>query len=362
MSGAADRQEAYSGTKAVPATLAFDAARLETWLKSRIANFAGPAEIRQFRGGQSNPTYLVTTPTGCYVLRRKPPGKLLASAHAVDREFRVLEALHRQDFPVAEPFAYCADEDVIGTPFYVMAHVEGRVSWDPAMPNSSPVERGATYDAMNETLARLHRYEPAQLGLADFGRPEGYVARQVKRWTEQYRLSETDRIPEMDRLMSWLPDHVPATSRPALVHGDYRLDNLILDPERPVVRAVLDWELATLGDPNADAVYHLMTWVMPRPEHGGGTGTLAGLDLDALGIPGLETYAQRYAKRMGLPEIPHLETLMAYNLFRFAAILQGIAGRVRDGTATNENAATMASEVRPLAAAAWEWAVKAGAG
>ena len=356
-----DRQQAFSGTKDVPAALAFDAGRLETWLAPRIAGFEGPLRVRQFKGGQSNPTYLLTTPTERYVLRRKPPGKLLASAHAVDREYRVLAALHGQGFPVAEPLAYCADEAVIGTPFYVMGHVEGRVFWDPAIPGSHPQERAAIYDAMNDTLARLHAFDPAAIGLADFGRPEGYVARQVKRWSEQYRASETQSIPEMDRLMAWLPEHVPPTSRPALVHGDYRLDNLILGAAEPRVAAVIDWELAALGDPNADAVYHLMTWVMPPSESGGGTGTLVGQDLEALGIPGFEAYAALYARRMGLSEIPHLETLLAYNLFRLAAILQGIVGRVRDGTAANENAAAMANEVRPLAAAAWEWARKAGA-
>jgi aminoglycoside phosphotransferase (APT) family kinase protein len=358
---AVDRQAAYSGTKEVPQALAFDVALLAEWLNPRVPQFEDPIEVRQFKGGQSNPTYLLATPSRRFVLRRKPPGKLLASAHAVDREFRVLSALHAQGFPVAEPFVFCEDESVIGTPFYVMAHVDGRVFWDPAMPGSTPPERGAVYDAMNATIARLHAFDPGAIGLANFGRPEGYVARQVKRWSEQYRLSETETIPEMDRLIAWLPDHVPPTSRPALVHGDYRLDNLIVHGSRSDVLAVIDWELATLGDPNADFVYHLMTWLMPRPAQGGGTGTLIGLDLTERGIPTLESYADAYARRMNLGEIPHFETFMAYNLFRFAAILQGIAGRVRDGTATNENAATMATEVRPLAAAGWGWALKAGA-
>lgn len=356
-----DRQASYSGTKDVPPALAFDPDRLIGWLKPRVLAFEGPLEVRQFKGGQSNPTYLLTTPARRFVLRRKPPGKLLASAHAVDREFRVLSALHRESFPIAEPLAFCEDDSVIGTPFYVMAHVEGRVFWDPAMPGSDAPERNAVYDAMNATIARLHAFDPAAIGLGDFGRPHGYVARQVKRWSEQYRLSETETIPEMDRLIAWLPDHVPPTSRPALVHGDYRLDNLIIGGDRPEVLAVLDWELATLGDPEADFVYHLMAWVMPRAQRGGGTGSLIGLDLRDLGIPGLETYAAAYARRRGLAEIPHFETFMAYNFFRLAAILQGIAGRVRDGTATNENAAVMATEVRPLGVAGWDWAQKAGA-
>jgi aminoglycoside phosphotransferase (APT) family kinase protein len=359
-SAAADRQATYSGTKDVPQNLAFDTGPLEAWLRPRIEGFEGPIEARMFKGGQSNPTYLLSTPSRRYVLRRKPPGKLLASAHAVDREFRVLSALHGQGFPVAEPLAYCDDDGVVGTAFYVMAHVEGRVLWVPTLPDCTPPERGAIYDAMNETVARLHGFDPAAIGLGDFGRPEGYVARQVKRWSEQYRLSETQEIPEMNRLMAWLPEHVPPTSRPALVHGDYRLDNLIIHPSEPRVLAVLDWELATLGDPNADFVYHLMTWLMPA-EKGGGTGTLITADLAALGIPTLETYTAAYARRMNLPEIPFFETLLAYNFFRLAAILQGIVGRVRDGTASNENAASMAAEVRPLAAAAWGWALKAGA-
>jgi aminoglycoside phosphotransferase (APT) family kinase protein len=358
---ALSRQEAFSGTKEVPEKLAFDTPALEAHLTPRVEGFAGPVEARQFKGGQSNPTYLIRTPARAYVLRRKPPGKLLASAHAVDREYRVLRALHGQGFPVAEPLVLCEDESVIGTAFYVMSHVEGRVLWDPGLPASEPGERRAIYDAMNDTIARLHAFDPAAIGLSDFGKADGYVARQVRRWSEQYRLSETQEIPEMNRLMAWLPDRVPATSRPALVHGDYRLDNLILHPSEPRVSAVLDWELATLGDPNADFVYHLMTWVMPRSDTGGGTGTLLGRDIAALGIPTLEDYAGEYARRMGLGEIPHFETLMAYNLFRLAAILQGIAGRVRDGTATNANAAAMAKEVRPLAVAAWDWAQKAGA-
>ena len=356
-----DREAAYSGTKEVPPALAFDLARLAGWLTSRVAGFAPPLDVRQFKGGQSNPTYLLSTPARRFVLRRKPPGKLLASAHAIDREFRVLSALYREGFPVAEPFVFCGDESIIGTPFYVMAHVEGRVFWEPSMPGSCPAERGAVYDAMNATIARLHAFDPAAIGLEDFGRPQGYVARQVKRWSEQYRLSETEAIPEMDRLIAWLPDHVPAAARPALVHGDYRLDNLIIGGDRPEVMAVLDWELAALGDPHADFVYHLMTWAMPRAQSGGGTGSLIGLDLRDLGLPDLETYAASYARRRGLAEIPHFDTYMAYNFFRLAAILQGIAGRVRDGTATNENAALMATEVRPLAAAGWEWAQKGGA-
>lgn len=362
MSGEAlDRQTAFGGTRQPPAALAFDPQRLSDWLAPRVEGLIGPLTVRQFKGGQSNPTYRIETPGRLYVLRRRPPGALLASAHAVDREFRVLSALAATGFPVARPLVHCTDEAVIGTEFYLMEHVEGRIFWDPAMPGSDPEERAGIYDAMNATLARLHSFDPAELGLADFGRAEGYVARQVRRWGQQYRASETHTVPEMDRLIAWLPDHVPTGTRAALVHGDYRLDNLIIAPGKPQVAAVLDWELATLGDPIADAVYHFMTWVMPRAPDGSGTGSLMGLDLAALGIPDLDAYAGAYAKRAGLAEIPHLETYLAYNFFRLAAILQGIAGRVRDGTAVNENAAHMSRQVRPLAAAGWDWARKAGA-
>lgn len=355
-----DRQADLSGTREVPPVLAFDPQALETWLRPHITGFEGPVRVRQFKGGQSNPTYEITTPAAVYALRRKPPGKLLQSAHAVDREFRVLTALHAQGFPVPRPFVYCDDPHVIGTPFYVMARVEGRVYWDLGMPQSNPAERATIYDDMNATIARLHSLDPAAIGLADFGRPEGYVARQVKRWSQQYRASETEPVPEMDRLIAWLPDQVPATARPAVVHGDYRLDNVILHPEEPRIVAVIDWELATLGDPYADFVYHLMSWVMP-PIKGGGAGSLIGRDLAALGIPSMEDYASNYARRIGISEIPHLEVLMAYNFFRIAAILQGIVGRVRDGTASSEHAMRAAAEVRPVAAEGWRWAQKAGA-
>ncbi len=354
-----DRQTALSGTKDVAPALAFDTSSLARWMKP-LVGLSGPIEARQFKGGQSNPTYQIATEAGPFALRRKPPGKLLPSAHAVDREFRVLTALHANGFPVPAPIGFCADPDVIGTPFYLMAHVEGRVFWDVGMPLSTPLERAAVFDAMNATIARLHSLDPTAIGLSDFGRAEGYVARQVRRWSQQYRASETETILEMDRLIAWLPDRVPSTSRPALVHGDYRLDNIILHPTEPRVLAVIDWELATLGDPFADFVYHLMSWMMP-PVKGGGAGSLVGRDLSALGIPDMERYAADYARRMGVSDIPHLEILLAYNFFRIAAILQGIVGRIRDGTASNEHARRAAMEVRPLAEEAWRWARKAGA-
>jgi aminoglycoside phosphotransferase (APT) family kinase protein len=236
-----DRQQVFSGTKDVAAALRIDVASLERYLAAKIAGFAGPLTVRQFKGGQSNPTYLLETPPRRYVLRRKPPGKLLPSAHAVDREYRVISALHVQGFPVAEPLAYCADESVAGTPFYVMDFVDGRVFWEPQMPGVDPAERAAVYDAMNATIAQLHGFDPARIGLGDFGKGENYVARQVERWSRQYRASETENIDAMERLIDWLPKHIPAGGPVRLVHGDYRLDNLIVAREEPKVIAVLDW-------------------------------------------------------------------------------------------------------------------------
>ncbi len=359
--GRIDRQEAFSGTRDVPDQLAFDAGRLSRYLEAAVPGFRGPVGVRQFRGGQSNPTYLLEAASGRYVLRRKPPGRLLPSAHAVDREFRVISALHGAGFPVARPHVLCEDEGVIGTMFYVMDFVAGRVVWEPHMPGAGPAERAAVYDAMNATIARLHTLPVAELGLSDFGRPEGYVSRQIRRWSQQYEASRARDIPEMDRLMAWLPGAVPAESGTAIVHGDFRLDNVILAPTGAEVLAVLDWELATLGDPVGDFTYHLMQWHMPPSETGAGTGSLVGHDLDALGIPSIEPYVARYCERTGRGTIHDLDFYFAYNFFRLAAILQGIAGRVRDGTAANENAAAMETQVAPLARTAWRFAERAGA-
>jgi aminoglycoside phosphotransferase (APT) family kinase protein len=351
-----DRQQAFSGTKDVAGALRIDEARLEAYLTSNVKGFAGPLTVKQFKGGQSNPTYLLETPARKYVLRRKPPGKLLPSAHAVDREFRVISALHAQQFPVAEPLVYCADETVAGTPFYVMSFADGRVFWEPQMPGSDVPERAAVYDAMNATIAQLHSFDPAHIGLGDFGRGENYVARQVDRWSKQYRASETDKIDAMERLIEWLPSHIPPAGKPTLVHGDYRIDNLILDRDAPRIIAVLDWELSTLGDPLADFTYHLMAWHMPPTESAAGTATLAGHDIAALGIPSMEDYVADYVARTGLDPRPHLPVYLAYNFFRIAAILQGIIGRVRDGTATSDFAPAKADMIRPLADTAWEFA------
>jgi aminoglycoside phosphotransferase (APT) family kinase protein len=282
MSGAIariDRQAAFTGTREVPVALAFDAERLERYLAGTLPDFRGPLAVRQFKGGQSNPTYLLEAASGRYVLRRKPPGKLLPSAHAVDREFRVISALHAAGFPVPRPRLLCDDEGVVGTMFYVMDWVEGRIFWEPHLPGLDPAERTAIYDSMNAVVAQLHALDYVAAGLADFGRPEGYVARQIRRWSQQYEASRTQDVLEMERLMAWLPGAVPADAGAAIVHGDYRLDNLIVAADRPEVIAVLDWELATLGDPIGDFTYHLMTWHMPPSETGAGTGSLIGHDL-----------------------------------------------------------------------------------
>jgi aminoglycoside phosphotransferase (APT) family kinase protein len=354
-----DRQQAFSGTKDAAPTLRLDIAQLERYLTGEVACFAGPLTVKQFKGGQSNPTYLLETPSRSYVLRRRPPGKLLPSAHAVDREYRVTRALHVQGFPVAEPLAYCVDESVAGTAFYVMDFVDGRVFWEPQMPESTPTERAAVYDSMNETMARLHAFDPVKINLGDFGRGENYVARQVQRWSKQYRASETEKIDAMERLIDWLPKHIPAGGPVRLVHGDYRLDNLIVARDQPKIVAVLDWELSTLGDPLADFTYHLMAWHMPHSESAAGTATLVGHDLRALGIPSMTDYVDAYVARTGLDPHPALPVYLAYNFFRIAAILQGIIGRVRDGTATSEFAPAKAEMIRPLANKAWDFARQA---
>ncbi len=356
---AVDRQQAFSGTKEAAPALRLDGARLQDYLGKHIEGFAGPLTVKQFKGGQSNPTYLLETPARCYVLRRKPPGKLLPSAHAVGREYRVIRALHAQGFPVAKPFLLCDDDSVVGTAFYVMDFVDGRVVWEPQMPGSNPAERAAVYDSMNENIARLHSFDPAEIGLADFGKGENYVARQIDRWSKQYRASETEKIEPMERLIEWLPSHVPPSGPARVVHGDYRLDNMIVARGAPTIVAVLDWELSTLGDPLADFSYHLMVWHMPHSESAAGTATLVGHDLKVLGIPSMSDYVEAYVKRTGLDPRQHLPVYLAYNFFRIAAILQGIIGRVRDGTATSEFAPAKAEMIRPLAETAWEFAQQA---
>jgi len=352
----ADPQTAFSGTREVDPRHALDAERLDAWMREQVPGYAGPLTIRQFKGGQSNPTYELTTPGRTYVLRRKPPGTLLASAHAVDREFRVISALHAQGYPVARPWALGEDDAVIGSMFYVMDKVDGRVLWDLKLPGLTPTQRREIYVAQVETLAALHAFEPEAIGLGDYGRPGNYFERQVGRWTKQYRASEIEPIAAMDRLIDFLPASLPAQGPTRIVHGDFRLDNLILAPDAAEVRAVLDWELSTLGDPMADFSYLLIAWVIPATARNG----LAGADIEALGIPSVEEMVELYAARTGLrPE--NLDWLFAYNLFRLAAICQGIAGRVRDGTAASAHAKSMAAQVPMLAEGALSFARKAGA-
>ena len=352
-----DAQSAFAGTREVDERYRLDEAALDAWLAANVEGYAGPLSIRQFKGGQSNPTYELATPGRTYVLRRKPPGVLLASAHAVDREFTVISALHAQGFPVARPYALCTDEAVIGSIFYVMDKVEGRVFWDLKLPGLQPAERRAIYEAQTDTLAALHAFDPAAIGLSDYGKPGNYFARQVGRWTKQYRASEIAPIPAMDRLIAFLPDSLPPEGPTRIVHGDFRLDNMILAPDAARVRAVLDWELSTLGDPLADFSYLLIGWAIPASLRNG----LAGADLKDLGIPSVEETVERYAEKTGTVPPQNLDWLFAYNLFRLAAICQGIAGRVRDGTAASAHAKTMAAQVGPLSDAAWSFARKAGA-
>ncbi|MGA2042388.1 MAG: phosphotransferase family protein [Roseiarcus sp.] len=313
--------------------LGLDVARLEAWARAHIADFVGPLAVRKFDTGQSNPTYLVDTPARRYVLRRKPPGKLLKSAHMVEREFRVLRALGIAGYPAPRALALCEDESVTGSVFYLMSHVEGRIFWDPGIEGSSREERAGVYDAMNDALARLHAIDVQAVGLADFGKPGNYFARQWQRWSEQYRASETDAIPAMDRLIDWLGANMPADDgRVALVHGDWRIDNMIFDAATPRLLAVLDWELSTLGHPFADLAYQCMQWRLPNA---GDFRGLAGLDRAALGIPTEADYVAAYCRRAGLAEIPHWTFLIAFSFFRIAAIAQGVYKRTLDGNASN---------------------------
>lgn len=340
--------------------LGLDESRLTAYLQGTIKGFRGPLKIEQFDGGQSNPTYKLTTPDQMYVLRRKPPGVLLSSAHAVHREFEVMSALAGAGFPVPEPLAMCFDEAVIGSQFYVMRFVPGRVFFDLTMPDLASTERAALYDSVNATLARLHSLSPEKIGLAAFGKPGNYFARQVSRWSRQYESTRLQNIPEMDSLIEWLPGAVPAEDgRQSIVHGDFSFHNVLISPSEPRVVAVIDWELSTLGHPLGDLSYHLMDWY--RPEGIDLRGTLRGKDLAALGIPTMDDYIARYAERAGLGSVAVTSFHRAFNLFRVAAILQGVAHRVASGNAAASNARDVAALVRPLAVAAWQEARDGGA-
>ncbi len=348
-----EREQLNTGTREVSEAHRFDPAPLEAWLKANVEGFSGPLEVRQFKGGQSNPTYQLVTPSKKYVLRRKPPGKLLPSAHAVDREYKVLSALFPTGFPVARPYALCTDETVIGTMFYVMDMVEGRILWDQTLPAYEHAQRMPIYLAQVKTLADLHNTDYAAIGLGDFGKPGNYFARQIDRWTKQYKASETEIYPEFERLLAFLPSTMPDDDQTSIVHGDYRLDNMVLHATEPRVAAVLDWELSTLGNPLADFTYFLMNWV---------NGVLATIDdKKAHGAPTVEDVVAEYCRLTGRPGLPALDWYFSYNLFRLAGITQGIVGRVRDGTASHPQAAEMTKRVPVLLQKSWEFAQKAGA-
>ncbi len=330
----------------------FDTERLAAYLEAQVPGFRGPLTAEKFAGGQSNPTFRIEAASGRYVLRRKPPGELLKSAHAVDREYRVLEALHGGTVPVAKPYHLCTDDGVIGSWFYLMDHVDGRIFWNPALPGLDNARRGAIYGEMNRVLAALHAVDVAAVGLADYGRPGNYFERQVGRWTKQYRASETERIDAMERLMAWLPDATPPDDgRVGLIHGDYRLDNLIFAPDRAEILAVVDWELSTLGHPFADLAYQCMQLRLPSDLKV--LAGLGGLDRAALGIPSEADYVAAYCERAGLDAIPHWDYYLAFSFFRFAAILQGIQRRALDGNASSALAFDYGALARPLAEMGW---------
>ncbi len=355
----------FVGTRPVSASHAFDTAALQSWLATHVDGFTGPLTVEQFKGGQSNPTYKLITPQRSYVMRAKPGpvAKLLPSAHAVEREFTVMRALAGSDVPVAQMHALCEDETVIGRAFYVMEFVQGRVLWDQALPGMTQAERAAIYDEMNRVMAALHTVNVAAVGLSGYGKPGGYFERQIGRWTKQYQASITEPIAAMDELMAWLPAHIPAAAKDeshvSVVHGDFRLDNLIFAPDAPRVLAVLDWELSTLGHPLADFSYHCMAWHIPPGSFRG----IGGLDIGALGIPSERAYIERYCQRTGFAQadavLADWNFYLAYNLFRLAAILQGIAKRVQAGTAASAQAVSSAAGARPLAEMAWQFAKKA---
>jgi aminoglycoside phosphotransferase (APT) family kinase protein len=348
--------EQFVGTKPVAEQQRFDLARLEAYMRAHVDGYAGTLEVEQFKGGQSNPTYRLSAGGKRYAMRAKPgpAAKLLPSAHAVDREFRVITALGKTDIPVPRTYALCEDESVIGRAFYIMDCVEGRVLWDQALPGMSTAERGAVYDEMNRVIAALHSVDYAAIGLADYGKPGNYFVRQIGRWSKQYQASETEKVMEMDNLIAWLPQNIPAGDETTIVHGDYRMDNLIFHPTEPRVLAILDWELSTLGHPLADFSYHCMSWRIPPGQFRG----IGGLDLAALGIPAERDYVAAYCRRTGRSRIDNWDFYLAYNMFRIAAILQGIKKRAVDGTAASAHAADAGARVLPLAKMAWEYAQK----
>ncbi|MBT4832972.1 MAG: phosphotransferase [Porticoccaceae bacterium] len=330
----------------------FDVAQLADYLEDKVAGFKGPLTAEKFAGGQSNPTFKIMAASGEYVLRRKPPGELLKSAHAVDREYRVLSALANTEVPVAEVYHLCEDDSVIGSMFYLMEFKAGTVFWDPALPDMSNAERGAIFDQMNQVLVDLHSVDVDKVGLADYGRPSNYFSRQTDRWSKQYRASELETIGDMDRLMEWLPQNMPADDgKLVLVHGDFRLDNIMFHPSEPRPLALLDWELSTLGHPYADLAYQCMQL---RLDNDSVLAGLGGIDRQALGLPSEEDYVALYCQRMGLENIPNWNFYVVFSMFRFAAILQGVAKRAQEGNASSDKASRMGLLVKPLAKMAVE--------
>ncbi len=352
---AIDYEAEMVGTVAVPEADRLDEGALTAWMNAHVEGFAGPMTITKFKGGQSNPTYRIDTPAKSYVLRRQPFGKLLPSAHAVDREYKAMTALYPSGFPVPKTYGLCEDADVLGSMFFVMDMADGRSLWNGALPDYTPDQRREIYHAMIDTMADLHLKKPDEIGMADYGKPTDYCARQVARWSKQYKLSETESIPEMDRMIDWLAQTIPPQQASGIVHGDYRLDNMIFAADEPRVIAVLDWELSTLGDPIADFSYLMLNWVNPPDGRAG----IGGLDHAALGIPTREEAVARYIARTGF-DVPPMDWYFAYNLFRLAGIMQGIKKRVIDGTASSAHAKTMSERVKPLVMTAYGFAQKAG--
>jgi aminoglycoside phosphotransferase (APT) family kinase protein len=350
------RAELNPGATLVASPHPIDAAALAGFLRTHVADFSGELIVEQFEGGQSNPTYRVTAGDRRYVLRRKPPGALLPSAHAVEREFRIMSALAASDVPVARVYALCEDPTVIGTAFYVMEYVAGRILWDPTLPGMTAAARTAHYDELNRVIAALHRIDYIAAGLADFGRRGGYVERQVARWSKQYQAAVAERIPAMDRLIEWLPRHVPPGDETSIVHGDYRIDNVIFHPTEPRVLAVLDWELSTLGHPLSDFAYQVMAWRLTAQQFRG----LKGCDFAALGIPTEDEYVAAYCRRTGRTAIAHWDVYLIFNMFRIAAILHGVLSRALQGNAASSHAVETGSRAQLVADIAWAMATRIG--
>ena len=339
-------------TQQVNTGLGFDERVLADWMKSQGLIDKSELSLKPLTGGQSNPTFLLDSGSQRLVLRKKPPGPLLPSAHAVDREYRVMQALRNTDVPVPKMFAYSDDTSVVGTPFYLMEFLEGRVFVDQSLPGMSKEERGEIYREMNRIMAALHQVDPNAVGLGDFGRAGNYFSRQIARWSRQYQESRTEDIDALNSLIEWLPQNIPEGDQTTIVHGDYRLDNLVFHPTKPVALGVLDWELCTLGHPLADFAYHCMSWHIPASLWRG----IGGLDLESLGIPSEQAYVKQYSEVTGFSGIEHWDFYIAYNLFRMAAILQGIARRAVDGTAAASDAIETGSKARPLAEIGWKYA------